>query len=127
MKKRSAFFTVLVVLASIIIMVYRAAAQDTTATQEAEDAALIERGAYLAEIGACIDCHTPYKEDYADFSALTPEQLQTLALYTLDAQDVENKMLSGGRPFDLGPAGVLMSRNLTPDEETGIGLWTDQE
>jgi mono/diheme cytochrome c family protein len=135
MKKKGAFLAVLLIAVAAVVMVYSAAAQDSTATQEAdatEEATgdsdpLLERGRYLAQIGACIDCHTPYKPEFADFSAITPEQLQQLGLYTLDTQDTETMLLAGGRPFDLGPAGVLFSRNITPDEETGIGLWTDQE
>ncbi|MBI4674435.1 MAG: cytochrome c [Chloroflexi bacterium] len=35
--------------------------------------------------------------------------------------------LAGGQKFDLGPAGVVYSRNITSDPETGIGNWTEAE
>lgn len=35
--------------------------------------------------------------------------------------------LAGGNPFDLGPAGIVYSRNITPDPETGIGNWTEEQ
>ncbi len=58
----------------------------------------IERGRYLTTVGDCIACHT----------------------------------VPGGTPFAGGravetPFGVLLSPNLTPDRETGIGAWSDGE
>ena len=35
--------------------------------------------------------------------------------------------LAGGQKFDLGPAGVVYSRNITSDPETGIGNWTEAD
>jgi mono/diheme cytochrome c family protein len=54
------------------------------------------------------------------------EQLQTISFNGKETLD-ETKLLAGGRPFDLGPAGVLFTRNLTPDQETGLGAWTDEQ
>ena len=87
---------------------------------------LIARGKYLATIAGCTDCHTPNQAEYQNPQTLTFEQINTLALYGNQAADTE-KLLAGGRAFDLGPAGVVFSRNLTPDEETGIGAWTDEQ
>ena len=63
-----------------------------------DDAALIERGAYLARAGNCQDCHTP----------------RGAAPY------------SGGRGIPT-PFGTVYSSNLTPDAATGIGAWTAAE
>ena len=64
-------------------------------TAAAQD--LPRRGKYVfAAAGGCA-CHTP------------PEALGLNA---------------GGRKFE-GPFGVVYSRNITPDPETGIGKWTD--
>jgi mono/diheme cytochrome c family protein len=60
--------------------------------------ALIERGAYLARVGNCQDCHTP----------------RGAAPY------------SGGRGIPT-PFGTVYSSNLTPDMATGIGAWTPAE
>lgn len=35
--------------------------------------------------------------------------------------------LAGGQEFNLGPAGIVYSRNITSDPETGIGNWTEAE
>jgi mono/diheme cytochrome c family protein len=61
-------------------------------------ASLIERGAYLARAADCMVCHT--------------------------AQG--GKEYAGGLGFKL-PFGTLYSTNITPDKETGIGNYTDQD
>lgn len=68
------------------------------------------RGEYLVRhVGGCMECHTP--------------RLPTGAFD-------ESKLLSGVENLsDVEPdddaRGMLHSRNLTPDEETGLGKWTD--
>jgi mono/diheme cytochrome c family protein len=64
-----------------------------------QDFDLIQRGKYLADIGDCGACHT------------------------LPGAGV---MLAGGRPIET-PFGTLLGPNITPDLETGIGAWTDDE
>ena len=70
------------------------------------DARTVARGEYLFKYShSCWGCHSP------QFNA--------------------NVAPVGGRVFDLrnvGPGfGIFYSRNITPDEETGIGSWTDGE
>ena len=89
-------------------------------------AGTLEHGKYIATIAGCTDCHTPLKPEYEDPTKLSLEQLKVLAFNAAAAAD-ETRLLSGGRAFDLGPAGVLFTRNLTPDEETGLGAWTDEQ
>lgn len=115
---------ILFAILSLFFFVMVVAAQDDTSSSE-ED--LIERGHYLAEIGQCIDCHTPPRDEFADPTALDFDQVVTFSMYTVDALDTDEKLLAGGRPFDLGPMGVLFTPNITPDEATGIGSWTDEE
>ena len=86
----------------------------------------LEQGKYIATIAGCTECHTPYKPEYQDPTKLTLDQLKVLSFNGVAAND-ETKLLAGGRPFDLGPAGVLFTRNITPDEATGIGAWTDEQ
>ncbi len=62
----------------------------------------VEYGKYLTTIAACEGCHTP-RDDRG--------------------QDIAGMMLAGGNPFLL-PAGTVRALNITPDQETGIGLWT---
>jgi mono/diheme cytochrome c family protein len=114
-------------LVAILGMLLALIVSQSTAQDDADEEALIERGEYLIHIGGCISCHTPPKEEFADMAALKPEQLAQVGLEALETLDLENKLLAGGRPFDLGPAGLLYTRNLTPDKETGLGDWTDAE
>jgi mono/diheme cytochrome c family protein len=69
----------------------------------AEDAD-VARGKYLVTFGSCTDCHTSGhflgKPDMAKF---------------LGGSDVG---------FAVPGLGVFVGRNLTPDKETGLGLWT---
>jgi mono/diheme cytochrome c family protein len=65
------------------------------------------RGRYLfSAILVCNDCHTP----------VNPET----------QQPVMEKYLAGGQPFE-GPWGTVYGGNITPDEKTGIGTWTDAD
>jgi len=59
-------------------------------------------GQYLVSAAACMDCHSPVNK----------------------GQVIPEKAFSGGREFEL-PGGTLRSANITPDEATGIGAWTD--
>jgi mono/diheme cytochrome c family protein len=67
----------------------------------------VERGKYLVVVGGCSDCHTPGtflgKPDMTRF---------------LGGSDVG---------FAIPGLGVFVGRNLTPDKETGIGAWTDEQ
>src|SRR5271155_213281 len=67
----------------------------------------IARGKYLVTIGGCNDCHTPgYFLGKPDFSR------------TLGGADVG---------FTVPGLGAFVGPNLTPDEETGLGNWTDDQ
>lgn len=85
-----------------------------------------EQGRYIATIAGCTSCHTPDKAEYQNPQSLTIEQIQTLAFDGNDALDID-KFLAGGRAFDLGPAGIVYTRNLTSDDSTGLGAWTDEQ
>jgi mono/diheme cytochrome c family protein len=65
-----------------------------------------ERGKYLTTIMGCNDCHTPG------------------ALYGVPDM---SRALSGSELGWQGPWGVSFPRNLTPDTETGIGSWTEDD
>ena len=77
------------------------------AQKAAEDpAAKLARGKYLVTIAGCGDCHTPG------------------GLY--GAADT-TRLLSGSELGWLGPWGVSYPRNLTPDPETGLGKWSEDD
>src|SRR5262249_31774563 len=67
-------------------------------SRTAPDDALVAQGRYLAPVGNCISCHTR----------------------------------KGGSPFAGGvafktPFGTIYSTNITPDADTGIGSWSEED
>jgi mono/diheme cytochrome c family protein len=100
-------------------------AQPSAAKPLSQDDDLVARGQYLVNIAGCDGCHTPFRAEFAN-PELTPQQLQTLSMYERSTKDPE-LYLAGGRVFDLGPAGIIVATNITPDPETGIGNWTDEQ
>jgi mono/diheme cytochrome c family protein len=80
------------------------------------------RGAQLVMLGGCNDCHTPKLQSGApDMSRMLSGHPQNAPLAPEVIGGVSaNMMLTAWR----GPWGVSLSRNLTPDKETGIGSWT---
>lgn len=60
-------------------------------------------GRYMATAASCGECHTPFEK----------------------GKLVDEFYMAGGRVFEL-PAGTLISANLTPDPETGIGKWNKE-
>jgi mono/diheme cytochrome c family protein len=70
-------------------------------------AADVARGKYLVSIAGCNDCHTPgYFFGKAD----------------------ESRYLGGSDVgFEIPNLGIFHGPNLTPDKETGLGGWTDEQ
>jgi mono/diheme cytochrome c family protein len=86
------------ILASSLIATSRA--QDKVGTSlDPQDFGQIERGRYLATVGDCASCHT------------VPGSGQPFA---------------GGRSIET-PFGIVVGANITPDSETGIGAWSDEQ
>lgn len=67
-------------------------------------------GRYLVFNLDCFSCHSP---DFLKVDALHPESTPGY--------------MSGGNPLGDGRGGIVPSRNLTPDPETGIGRWSEAE
>ena len=63
-----------------------------------------EYGKYLVNIAGCFDCHT--ESDKGEYNM--------------------SKSFAGGGKFQL-PGGILISSNITPDVNTGIGNWTKEQ
>jgi mono/diheme cytochrome c family protein len=65
----------------------------------------VKKGFYLATIGHCMECHTPFGSA---------------------GQDYAGKLGAGGREFP-GPWGKSVSRNITSSKAKGLGEWTDAQ
>ena len=67
----------------------------------------VERGKYLVTIAGCNDCHTPG--------------------YFLGKPDYSRTLAGSDVGFTIPGLGAFVGRNLTPDKETGLGEWTDDQ
>lgn len=75
---------------------------------------VIARGKYLAvNVAGCIHCHSQ-------------RDLNKFSLPTVPGTEGGGGFAFDGKIADFIP-GVLYGRNITPDNETGIGTWTDEE
>lgn len=68
------------------------------------DEAQVKRGGYLVGIAGCNDCHTPG--------------------YFLGKPDMSRFLGGSDVGFEIPGLGVFVGRNITPDDETGIGTWS---
>jgi mono/diheme cytochrome c family protein len=67
----------------------------------------VERGKYLVTMASCNDCHTPG--------------------YFLGKPDFSRRLAGSDVGFAIPGVGAFVGRNLTPDKETGLGSWTDDQ
>ena len=130
--KRTLLFAAIttVFVAFLLIPVF---SEDTPKPMAAGSEEMVKRGEYLVIMGACHDCHTPKK-----FGPKGPEPDFSRALSGHPAEDkiaeipanaigpnqwgaIANNNFTAWA----GPWGVSFARNLTPDQDTGIGTWTE--
>lgn len=71
----------------------------------ADDA--VARGKYLVTVISCGDCHTPG--------------------HLLGKPDLARALSGSDVGFEIPGLGVFHGSNLTPDKETGIGNWTEEQ
>ncbi|MBK5959254.1 cytochrome C [Rhodoplanes elegans] len=67
----------------------------------------VERGAYLVTLGGCADCHTPG--------------------HFLGRPDATRHLGGSDVGFEIPSLGVFYGPNITPDDDTGIGSWSEAE
>lgn len=67
----------------------------------------IERGKYLTQFGGCNDCHTPG--------------------YFFGKPDTSRYLGGSEVGFEIPNVGVFYGPNLTPDAETGLGGWSEEQ
>lgn len=91
----------------------------------------VERGEYMVTVMGCNDCHTPHtmgpngpEPDMSRMLSGHPESAQL----SPPPQFSNDWMLIGSTNFTAfyGPWGTSYAANLTPDENTGIGIWDEQ-
>ncbi len=97
--KRWIWIPIVIVLAGIVVTWLAFSMSVPHQPDVTATPAMVARGAYLVRAADCVSCHTvPGGAPFA-----------------------------GGREFDLGSMGKLYSPNITPDQQTGIGGWSDDD
>jgi mono/diheme cytochrome c family protein len=117
----------LVVVAAMALMFLGAERQITVAKT---NTSRIERGRALVNFGGCHDCHTPFK---VGPHGAEPDMSRALSGHPANlVMPAPPKMngpwvwaAAGTNTAFAGPWGVSYSRNLTPDQVSGLGIWTE--
>jgi len=93
----------------------------------------VERGRYLVNTSGCMDCHTPLKKgangpepDMTRLFSGHPQQLVITAPVTPPPGPWMVVTAATATAFS-GPWGVSFSANLTPDVDTGLGRWSEND
>jgi hypothetical protein len=92
----------------------------------------VERGKYLVTVGGCNDCHTPWKlgenGPEPDLSRLLSGHQETMKLPPPPALPPSPWGATASLTMTAwaGPWGVSYTSNLTPEPETGIGAWSEE-
>jgi len=133
MKRQLTFLAVLgVAIAAAVLGVGGGSASRRREAPRAEAASRVARGRYLVAAIGCADCHSPKKigpngpeEDPARFLSGHPEDSDLPP-----APSVPGGAWAMTASWDVtafsGPWGVSYTMNLTPDENTGIGSWSEE-
>ena len=92
----------------------------------------VERGEYLVQITGCHDCHTPFvmgpSGPEPDMSRMLSGHPQDLAM-PQPPELPEGPWVwlgAGTNTAFAGPWGLSYAINLTPHQNTGIGIWTEE-
>lgn len=95
-------------------------------------AEVLARGEYLVNILACNDCHTPMKmgpqgpaPDMSRMLSGHPEGMKMTAPSPMPPMPWVMVGSDTNTAF-AGPWGISYAPNLTPDQNTGMGIWTEQ-
>ena len=109
-----------------------ATAQSARAAKPAASSAVVKRGEYLVKGHGCADCHTPNKmgpngpePDESRYLSGRPANLQLPPPPAPSGPWIVSVDASG--TSWAGPWGISYPANLTPDPETGLGQWTEQQ
>ncbi len=93
---------------------------------------LVARGKYLLSFGGCNDCHTPKimtdKGPMPDMARELSGHPEGKAIPAFSKEQVAPGnwyMCNEDMTAWVGPWGVSYAANLTPDQNSGIGLWTE--
>jgi mono/diheme cytochrome c family protein len=108
------------------------AGSNALASDDAAKGAEVARGKYLVTVAGCNDCHTPWKMGEAgpepDMSRMLsghPAQFEIKEPAKMEGPWIMSAALTN--TAFTGPWGVSFTANLTPDPETGLGKWKEND
>lgn len=107
MRIRSWKAAVLALALALLVGTGMLATQSLDAGAASRSSAEIARGQYLTTIMDCAGCHTP--------GALAGKP------------DFERRLAGSAIGFALPGGGVVYPKNITPDTETGLGHWSEED
>jgi mono/diheme cytochrome c family protein len=116
---------------ALLVLAVTALGAEPAAAAEG-DAAKVARGKYLVTTSGCHDCHTPWHDGP---SGPEPDMSRMLSGHPESMVITEPAALPKGpwigataitNTAFTGPWGVSFTANLTPDRNTGIGIWTEE-
>ena len=122
-------------VASVTVIVAASASRPVAAPNPAPKkmsrAEQIARGKYLVTIGGCHDCHTPWiiqkdgnpGPDMSRALSGHPQQFPITEPVKLNTDRFAVAIAPTNTAFS-GPWGVSFAANLSPDVQTGTGIWT---
>jgi cytochrome c len=87
-----------------VSMLMKGAPQPAGHVPELDRTDKVKYGEYLVTMAGCMECHTPAKQ----------------------GKPIRSLTLAGGQEFRF-PGAVVVSANITPNLETGIGRWSEQD
>lgn len=122
-----------VLISLSFILTFTARTAISAPDSPAVDTKQVERGHYLVTAMACNDCHTPLKMGAngpePDMSRMLSGHPQGLAMPPAPSLPPGPWLVvvAATNTAWAGPWGVSFTANLTPDKETGLGAWTEQE
>ena len=141
MKSKTLQITVVVLLVMAIIAACSDAGSndketkkdDISTIRKKEKDELIARGKYLVTVSGCNDCHSPKImtpmgpiPDTTRLMSCYPSEKGIPTLSEALAKDQSWVKMSHDVTAFAGPWGMTFGANLTPDEATGIGNWTEE-
>lgn len=125
MKPKTTGFYLLFAAAAVLAVVLLIGS--TTPQGETPDP--VARGQYLVTFGGCSDCHTPLKmtdgRPVPDLDRYLSGHPEGTRLPAPELKPGPWSAATAGMTAWAGPWGISYAANLTPDKNTGIGIWTE--
>jgi mono/diheme cytochrome c family protein len=128
--KRLAISTAALCAAALVLVAALGQASPSAAAEDGKSSAAA-RGKYLVLLGGCNDCHTPLKMGPA---GPEPDMTRMLSGHPESMKMPEPPKPTGSwiwfgsatNTAYAGPWGISYAINLTPDQNTGLGIWTEE-